>query len=100
MIFPDLAANISYTLKLDAKRYNHRAYFLPKNRVLSEAVNVTLEEVCKDHPFFIEVSHISLLLLQIFLYQFPAMCYPIFSETLHLPELHLSRSASGIMYAY
>uniref|UniRef100_A0A8C2KSI3 VWFA domain-containing protein n=1 Tax=Cyprinus carpio TaxID=7962 RepID=A0A8C2KSI3_CYPCA len=50
----NLAANISYTLKLDAKRYNHRAYFLPKNRVLSEAVNVTLEEVCKDHPFFIE----------------------------------------------
>ncbi|XP_042590658.1 integrin alpha-X-like [Cyprinus carpio] len=50
----DLAANISYTLKLDAKRYNHRAYFLPKNRVLSDALNVTLEEVCKDHPFFIE----------------------------------------------
>ncbi|XP_016343610.1 integrin alpha-M [Sinocyclocheilus anshuiensis] len=50
----DLAANISYTLKLDAKRYNHRAYFLPKNHVLSDAVNVTLEEVCKDHPFFIE----------------------------------------------
>ncbi|KTF94982.1 hypothetical protein cypCar_00034833, partial [Cyprinus carpio] len=50
----DLAANISYTLKLDAKRYNHRAYFLPKNRVLSDAVNVTLEEVCKDHSFFIE----------------------------------------------
>uniref|UniRef100_A0A9J7Y0U0 VWFA domain-containing protein n=1 Tax=Cyprinus carpio carpio TaxID=630221 RepID=A0A9J7Y0U0_CYPCA len=67
----DLAANISYTLKLDAKRYNHRAYFLPKNRVLSDAVNVTLEEVCKDHSFFIEVSHISLFLLQIFLYQFP-----------------------------
>uniref|UniRef100_A0A671M6V4 Integrin alpha-M-like n=1 Tax=Sinocyclocheilus anshuiensis TaxID=1608454 RepID=A0A671M6V4_9TELE len=50
----NLAANISYTLKLDAKRYNHRAYFLPKNHVLSDAVNVTLEEVCKDHPFFIE----------------------------------------------
>uniref|UniRef100_A0A673IL02 Integrin alpha-X-like n=1 Tax=Sinocyclocheilus rhinocerous TaxID=307959 RepID=A0A673IL02_9TELE len=50
----DLAANISYTLKLDAKRYNHRAYFLPKNHVLSDAVNVTLEEVCKDHPFLIE----------------------------------------------
>lgn len=57
MPFPDLAANISYTLKLDAKRYNHRAYFLPKNRVLSNVVNVTLEEVCKDHPFLIEVSH-------------------------------------------
>uniref|UniRef100_A0A673IBJ5 Integrin alpha-X-like n=1 Tax=Sinocyclocheilus rhinocerous TaxID=307959 RepID=A0A673IBJ5_9TELE len=50
----NLAANISYTLKLDAKRYNHRAYFLPKNHVLSDAVNVTLEEVCKDHPFLIE----------------------------------------------
>ncbi|XDV45085.1 hypothetical protein PO909_013244 [Leuciscus waleckii] len=50
----DLAANISYTLKLDAKRYNHRAYFLPKNHVLSNVVNVTLEEVCKDHPFLIE----------------------------------------------
>ncbi|XP_043086877.1 integrin alpha-X-like isoform X2 [Puntigrus tetrazona] len=51
----DLAVNINYTLKLDAKRYRNRAYFLPKNRVLSEAVNVTLEEVCKDHPFLIEV---------------------------------------------
>ncbi|XP_051770701.1 integrin alpha-X-like isoform X3 [Ctenopharyngodon idella] len=50
----DLAANISYTLKLDAKRFNHRAYFLPKNRVLSNVVNVRLEEVCKDHPFLIE----------------------------------------------
>ncbi|XP_077080765.1 integrin alpha-X isoform X2 [Siphateles boraxobius] len=50
----ELAANISYTLELDAKRYNHRAYFLPKNRVLSNVVNVTLEEVCKDHPFLIE----------------------------------------------
>ncbi|XP_056101762.1 integrin alpha-X-like [Rhinichthys klamathensis goyatoka] len=50
----DLAANISYRFKLDAKRHNHRAYFLPKNRVLSNVVNVTLEEVCKDHPFLIE----------------------------------------------
>ncbi|KAL1263790.1 hypothetical protein QQF64_004145 [Cirrhinus molitorella] len=50
----DLAGNISYTLKLDVKRYNHRAYFLPKSRVLSDAVKVTLEEVCKDHPLLIE----------------------------------------------
>ncbi|RXN32374.1 integrin alpha-M-like protein [Labeo rohita] len=50
----DLAANVSYTLKLDAKRYNHRAYFLPKSHVLSDAVNVKLDEVCKDHPFLIE----------------------------------------------
>lgn len=59
MTFPDLAANISYTLKLDAKRFNHRAYFLPKNRVFSDVINVTLEEVCKDHPFLVEVSHLS-----------------------------------------
>ncbi|XP_026133266.1 integrin alpha-X [Carassius auratus] len=50
----DMSGSISYILKLDAKRYNHRAYFLPKNRVLSDVVNVTLEEVCKDHPFLIE----------------------------------------------
>ncbi|XP_073684903.1 integrin alpha-X [Garra rufa] len=50
----DLAANISYTLKLDAKRYNHRAYFFSKSHVLSDAVIVTLEEVCKDHSFLTE----------------------------------------------
>ncbi|XP_067285938.1 integrin alpha-X-like [Pseudorasbora parva] len=50
----DLAANISYTLKLDAKRFNHRAYFLSQKNVLSNVVNVTLEEVCTDHPFLIE----------------------------------------------
>jgi len=63
MPFPDLAANISYTFMLDAKRYNHRAYFLPKNSVLlNNVVNLTLEEVCKDHPFLIELSHVLILL--------------------------------------
>lgn len=59
MIFLDLAANIEYTLKLDAKQNNQRAYFLTKAHVLSDNVNVTLQEVCKDHPFLIEVSHVS-----------------------------------------
>ncbi|XP_051522503.1 integrin alpha-X-like isoform X3 [Myxocyprinus asiaticus] len=50
----DLAANISYMLKLDAKRYNHRAYFFDKNHVINDVVKITLEEVCQDHSFLIE----------------------------------------------
>ncbi|XP_056325911.1 integrin alpha-X-like [Danio aesculapii] len=50
----DLTANIEYTLNLDAKQNNRRAYFLNKSHILSDTVKVTLEEVCKDHPFLIE----------------------------------------------
>ncbi|XP_036417041.1 integrin alpha-X-like [Colossoma macropomum] len=50
----DLAANINYTLKLDAKRQNSRAYFSPKNRLLTDKMTVQLQEVCREHKFYIE----------------------------------------------
>ncbi|KAF4085381.1 hypothetical protein AMELA_G00117390 [Ameiurus melas] len=50
----DLTANIKYTFKLDAKRQSYRAYFSPKNRVLSDTISVSLQEKCNEHEFFIE----------------------------------------------
>ncbi|XP_076856842.1 integrin alpha-X-like isoform X1 [Brachyhypopomus gauderio] len=50
----DLSANIQYTIKLDAKRQSNRAFFLAKNRDLSGNMTVILDEVCKDHHFWIE----------------------------------------------
>ncbi|XP_067285937.1 integrin alpha-X-like [Pseudorasbora parva] len=49
-----LAAKINYTIMLDAKRQKYRAYFTPKNRLLSDVMNIQSQEVCKSHPFFIE----------------------------------------------
>ncbi|XP_077061883.1 integrin alpha-X-like, partial [Siphateles boraxobius] len=54
-----LAANINYTIILDAKRQKYRAYFSLKNlslknRLLSDGMNIELQEVCKSHAFFIE----------------------------------------------
>uniref|UniRef100_A0AAR2JDC0 Integrin, alpha M (complement component 3 receptor 3 subunit), tandem duplicate 1 n=1 Tax=Pygocentrus nattereri TaxID=42514 RepID=A0AAR2JDC0_PYGNA len=51
-----LTANINYTVKLDAKRQNFRAYFTPKNRLLTDKMTVQLQEVCNYHKFYIEVS--------------------------------------------
>ncbi|XP_077062347.1 integrin alpha-X-like [Siphateles boraxobius] len=51
---PGLASNISYTIMLDAKRQKYRAYFSDKQPLLSNVMNVELQEVCKRHPFFIE----------------------------------------------
>uniref|UniRef100_A0AAY5EZE4 VWFA domain-containing protein n=1 Tax=Electrophorus electricus TaxID=8005 RepID=A0AAY5EZE4_ELEEL len=51
----DLSANIKYTLKLDGKRQNYRAFFSVKNPTVSDSMTVTLDEVCKEHNFFIEV---------------------------------------------
>ncbi|KAI2658903.1 Integrin alpha-X [Labeo rohita] len=50
----DLAANINYTITLDAKRQKYRAYFPTKNRLLSDVMYIELQEVCKSHAFFIE----------------------------------------------
>ncbi|KAF4107026.1 integrin alpha-M-like [Onychostoma macrolepis] len=50
----DLAANINYTVALDAKRQKYRAYFSAKNRLLSDEMKIGLQEVCKSHAFFIE----------------------------------------------
>ncbi|KAL7870059.1 hypothetical protein AOLI_G00140470 [Acnodon oligacanthus] len=50
----DLAANINYTLKLDAKRQNSRAYFKSKNRFLTDKMTARLQEQCKNHNFYIE----------------------------------------------
>ncbi|XP_051770706.1 integrin alpha-X-like [Ctenopharyngodon idella] len=49
-----LAANINYTITLDAKRQKYRAYFPPKNRLHSDVMNIGVQEVCKSHAFFIE----------------------------------------------
>ncbi|XP_051770711.1 integrin alpha-X-like [Ctenopharyngodon idella] len=49
-----LAANINYTITLDAKRQKYRAYFPPKNRLLSDVMKIGVQEVCKSHAFFIE----------------------------------------------
>ncbi|KAK9965087.1 hypothetical protein ABG768_004196 [Culter alburnus] len=49
-----LAANINYTIMLDAKRPKYRAYFLLKNWLHSNVMNIGLQEVCKSHAFFIE----------------------------------------------
>ncbi|KAG1933410.1 integrin alpha-X-like [Pimephales promelas] len=50
----DLAANINYTITLDSKRHKYRAYFSAKNRLLSDVTKIKLQEVCKNHTFFIE----------------------------------------------
>uniref|UniRef100_A0A8C1L245 VWFA domain-containing protein n=1 Tax=Cyprinus carpio TaxID=7962 RepID=A0A8C1L245_CYPCA len=50
----DLAANINYTVTLDAKRQKYRAYFSPKNRLFSDEMNIGLQRVCNSHDFFIE----------------------------------------------
>uniref|UniRef100_A0A8C2PVI1 Si:dkey-32n7.4 n=1 Tax=Cyprinus carpio TaxID=7962 RepID=A0A8C2PVI1_CYPCA len=50
----DLAANINYTVTLDAKRQKYRAYFSPKNRLFSDEMNIGLQRVCNSHAFFIE----------------------------------------------
>uniref|UniRef100_A0AAY5EM26 VWFA domain-containing protein n=1 Tax=Electrophorus electricus TaxID=8005 RepID=A0AAY5EM26_ELEEL len=53
----DLSANIKYTLKLDGKRQNYRAFFSVKNPTVSDSMTVTLDEVCKEHNFFIEACN-------------------------------------------
>ncbi|XP_052467002.1 integrin alpha-X isoform X1 [Carassius gibelio] len=50
----DLAANINYTITLDAKRQKYRAYFSFKNRLHNNVMKIKLQEVCKNHIFFIE----------------------------------------------
>ncbi|XP_026078962.1 integrin alpha-X-like isoform X2 [Carassius auratus] len=50
----DLAANINYTIILDAKRQKYRAYFSSKNRLHNDVMNIKLQDVCKSHSFFIE----------------------------------------------
>ncbi|XP_016102032.1 integrin alpha-X-like [Sinocyclocheilus grahami] len=50
----DLAANINYTITLDAKRQKYRAYFSDKNRLLNDVMNIGLQEVCRNHSFLIE----------------------------------------------
>ncbi|KAL1263791.1 hypothetical protein QQF64_004146, partial [Cirrhinus molitorella] len=53
----DLAANINYTITLDAKRQKYRAYFQKtkaKKQLLSDVMKIELQEVCKSHTFFIE----------------------------------------------
>ncbi|XP_073684902.1 integrin alpha-X-like [Garra rufa] len=50
----DLAANINYTITLDAKRKIYRAYFSAKKRLLSDMMTIDMQEVCKSHPFFVE----------------------------------------------
>uniref|UniRef100_A0A9J8C5Y9 Integrin, alpha M (complement component 3 receptor 3 subunit) n=1 Tax=Cyprinus carpio carpio TaxID=630221 RepID=A0A9J8C5Y9_CYPCA len=51
-----LAANMNYTIMLDAKRQKYRAYFAAKKRIHSDVMNITLHEACKSHNFLIEVS--------------------------------------------
>uniref|UniRef100_A0AAY5ECL8 VWFA domain-containing protein n=1 Tax=Electrophorus electricus TaxID=8005 RepID=A0AAY5ECL8_ELEEL len=53
--YPDLSANIKYTIKLDGKRQNYQVFFSVKNLTVSDSMTVTLEEVCTEHSFFIEV---------------------------------------------
>ncbi|XP_051770670.1 integrin alpha-X-like isoform X6 [Ctenopharyngodon idella] len=51
----DLSANINYTITLDAKREKYRANFSPKNRLLSDVLNIGLNaETCRSHRFFID----------------------------------------------
>lgn len=52
----DLAANIKYTVTLDAKRQKYRANFINKIRTLSNEITVSLQggKGCKEHDFFIE----------------------------------------------
>ncbi|RXN25734.1 integrin alpha-M-like protein [Labeo rohita] len=50
----DLAANINYTIVLDAKRQKYRAYFTIKNRLHNDVMNITLQEACRNHAFLIE----------------------------------------------
>uniref|UniRef100_A0A8C1XVW0 Integrin, alpha M (complement component 3 receptor 3 subunit) n=1 Tax=Cyprinus carpio TaxID=7962 RepID=A0A8C1XVW0_CYPCA len=50
----DLAANINYTITLDAKRKKYRAYFSAKNRLHNAVININLQEVCRNHIFLIE----------------------------------------------
>ncbi|XP_051770688.1 integrin alpha-X-like isoform X19 [Ctenopharyngodon idella] len=51
----DLSANINYTIMLDAKRQKYRANFPPKNRLLSDVLNIGLNaETCRSHHFFID----------------------------------------------
>ncbi|XP_058650236.1 integrin alpha-X-like isoform X2 [Onychostoma macrolepis] len=49
-----LAANINYTIMLDAKRQKYRAYFTAKNRLHNDVMNIKLQEACKSHAFLIE----------------------------------------------
>ncbi|XP_035389155.1 integrin alpha-M-like [Electrophorus electricus] len=55
--YPGLSANIKYILKLDGKRENYRAFFSVKNPTVSDSMTVTLEEMCKEHNFFIEACN-------------------------------------------
>uniref|UniRef100_A0A673GA64 Integrin alpha-X-like n=1 Tax=Sinocyclocheilus rhinocerous TaxID=307959 RepID=A0A673GA64_9TELE len=48
------AANINYTITLDAKRQKYRAYFSAKNRLHNDVMNIGLQEVCRNHSFLIE----------------------------------------------
>uniref|UniRef100_A0A8C1YM02 Integrin, alpha M (complement component 3 receptor 3 subunit) n=1 Tax=Cyprinus carpio TaxID=7962 RepID=A0A8C1YM02_CYPCA len=49
-----LAANMNYTIMLDAKRQKYRAYFAAKKPIHSDVMNITLHEACKSHNFLIE----------------------------------------------
>uniref|UniRef100_A0AAY5EWV3 VWFA domain-containing protein n=1 Tax=Electrophorus electricus TaxID=8005 RepID=A0AAY5EWV3_ELEEL len=55
--YPDLSANIKYTIKLDGKRQNYQVFFSVKNLTVSDSMTVTLEEVCTEHSFFIEACN-------------------------------------------
>lgn len=57
----DLSAKINYSLKLDAKRQSYRAFFSEKERVLTDTVDVSLIQMCKEHAFNIEVFEMLLL---------------------------------------
>ncbi|XP_027018996.2 integrin alpha-M-like [Tachysurus fulvidraco] len=50
----DLSAKINYTLTLDAKRQSYRAYFSEKKRILTDTIDVLLQERCKEHVFSLE----------------------------------------------
>ncbi|XP_030630909.1 integrin alpha-M-like [Chanos chanos] len=50
----DLSGRMNYTLKLDAKRQNFRAYFSPKNRVKNDMMVVGESDRCQTHNFFVE----------------------------------------------
>ncbi|XP_047673064.1 integrin alpha-M-like isoform X2 [Tachysurus fulvidraco] len=50
----DLSAKINYTLTLDAKRPSYRAYFSEIKRILTDTIDVLLQEKCKEHVFSLE----------------------------------------------
>ncbi|XP_030630908.1 integrin alpha-M-like [Chanos chanos] len=50
----DLSGRMNYTLQLDAKRQNFRAYFSLKNRVKNDMMVVGESDHCQTHNFFVE----------------------------------------------